>query len=796
MTILAPYGEKAVKTVKALCEAGFFCLPLAGVFRIARAMKHRHSQTAAFFACLLWGWLLAAAAHAAFTLEGIRIEGNQRIETSTIESYLNLTPGERVSENRLNDALKDLYDTGFFADVRLRVAGDVLVVEVIENPSINRVAFEGNSAIDDEDLEREATLRPRSIYTLPAVQQDVKRLLDVYRRQGYYSAQIEPKIIRQPQNRVDLVFEIEEGEESAIRSITFIGNEAFSSSTLEGIIRSEEHRFYRFLSDDDKYDPDRLELDKELLRRFYRSEGYADFKVKSAFAELTPDRDAFYLTFTVSEGPRYRFGEVEIESGLQEQEKTEELRKDLLTESGDLFNANDIENTIDAMIETLGDQGFAFVEIDPVLDRDLEAKTIDLTYSIEQGPRVYVERIDITGNISTLDRVIRREFRLAEGDAYSTSKLRRSEQRLRNLGYFEQVSVETQPGSAPDKVIISVNVEEKSTGEISLGAGFSSVDGPLADVGLRERNLLGRGQDLRLRVLAAAERQQFDIGFTEPYLFNRELLGGFDLYKTQQDFGAESSFDREATGGRLRMGYNLSERTRQQLYYAFEENKVTDVDDNASRFIREQEGTNATSLIGHSITYDDRDNRFAPTAGFYSKFTQEAAGLGGDDQFVRHDLSGEYYYTIYPQFVLGLRGSGGHILALDDDIRINQRFFVGSRDIRGFDNSGIGPRDSTTGDALGGNLYYTGTAELRFPLGLPEDLGFTGAVFTDFGSLHDVDASGPEVVGNEHSTRVSLGFGIGWASPFGPIRIDFAAPVIDEEFDETENIRFSFGTSF
>ncbi len=738
--------------------------------------------------------LFAGAAAANFAFNGININGNQRIETATIESYLDITPGEYISPEELNEGLKKLYATGFFADVRLEPRGDVLQVNVVENPSINQLAFEGNDAISNEDLEREVTLRPRSIYTRPAVQTDVRRLLDVYRRSGYYSVQVVPKIIQQEQNRVDLIFEIEEGIKAPIRNITFLGQKAFSASTLEGVIRSEESRFYKFLSDNDKYDPDRLEYDKELLRRFYRSEGYADFKVKSAFAELSPSRDAFYLTFTVDEGVRYRFGEIETESALAD--GGESLQDTILTKTGDLFNANDIETSIDEMIEALGDRGFAFVEIDPVLDRNEETQIIDLTYSISQGPRVYVERININGNISTLDSVIRREFRLVENDAYSSSKLRRSEQRLKNLGYFKEVQVNTSRGSAPDKVVIDVNVEEQSTGEISLGAGFSSVDGPLADVGITERNLLGRGQNLRLRVLAAAERQQFDIGFTEPYMFGRELTGGVDLYQTRQDFSQESSFDRESTGGRLRTGYKLSEKISHQLYYSYEQTKIADVDSNASRFIKDQEGKNTTSLVGHNIAYDDRDNRFAPTSGVLLRGIHEFAGIGGDDEFVRHEFQSEYYHTLWPEVVLGLAAAGGHVQPLSDDVRINQRFFVGGRVLRGFDNSGIGPRDSTTGDALGGNLYYIGSIETRFPLGLPDDLGITGAVFTDVGSLWDVDDSGPEVVGNNHIMRASAGVGIAWASPFGPIRVDLSMPFLKEDYDITESIRLNFGTRF
>lgn len=727
-------------------------------------------------------------------VESIAVRGNQRIEPSTVHTYLGIAPGTTASQQELNQGLKALYETGFFADVNLRMEGNQLVVNVIENPSINRIAFEGNDKIDDDDLEKEVTLRPRSIYTRTAVQNDVKRLLDVYRRNGRYSASIEPKVIQKEQNRVDLVFEIEEGPESVIRKITFIGNDSFATSTLDSVIRSEESRWWRFLSNDDKYDPDRLAYDQELLRRFYQSEGYADFQVKSAFAELTPERDAFYLTFTVSEGPRYEFGKVAIQSGLKT-DIVPLLEKELTTHDGDRYDATAVENSIDKMIETLGDKGYAFVDIDPVLKRHDDENIIDLTYQVKEGPRVYIERINITGNVSTLDEVIRREFRLTEGDAYSTTKLRRSEQRLNNLGFFENVSVNTEKGSASDKTVVNVNVEEKSTGEITLGAGFSSTDGALADVGITERNLLGRGQELRFRIMAATERQQFDVGFTEPYLFGRELSGGFDLYKITQDFRSESSFDRDAVGGKLRAGYALSERLRHQVFYAFEQNKVENVELNASRFIRDQEGTNITSMVGHSLIYDNRDNRFAPTEGWYWRLNQDFAGLGGDDQFVRHEAQTEYYIPIAPKWTIALAGSAGHMLTLDEDIRINQRFFVGGRELRGFENAGIGPRDFITKDALGGNTYYTSSAELQFPLGLPEDLGFTGAFFVDAGSLWDVDASGPEVV-DDSSLRASTGIGIGWASPFGPIRIDFARAILKEDYDIEETFRFSFGTRF
>lgn len=728
------------------------------------------------------------------TIHYITIKGNERIETNTIKTYLGLSEDTSVSRYDFDKGLKALYETGFFSNVSLNIDDGNLTIVVHENPSINQVAFEGNSQISDDDLEKEASLRSRSIYTRTAVQRDVKRLLDVYRRNGRYSASIEPKVIQKEQNRIDLVYEITEGPETSIHHISFIGNHNFPSTTLEKIISSEEHRWYRFLSSGDKYDPDRLKYDEELLRRFYRSEGYADFQVKSAFAELTPGRDAFYLTFTLEEGPRYNFGSIEVESNLP-QDQQPDLFAHVLTEEGERFNSTEIEASIDNMVEELGDKGFAFVDIDPIFKRRDSENTIDLIYNVKEGKRIYVERINIIGNVRTLDDVIRREFRIAEGDAYSTSKLRSSEKRLKNLGYFESVNVSTETGSASDKTIITVEVIEKSTGEITLGAGFSSVDGALADIGLTERNLLGKGQELRFRVMAAAERQQFDIGFTEPFLLGRDVSGGFDLYKITQDLRQESSYDRDATGGKIRAGYNLSEKLRHSVYYAFEQNKVSNVDADASRFIKDQQGKNITSVIGHSLIYDERDNRFAPIEGWYTRVNQDVAGIGGDDKFLRHEILSEYYIPVAPKWTIALAGSAGHMFGIGEDVRINQRFFVGGRDLRGFNTGGIGPRDITTSDALGGNIYYTGSTELRFPLGLPEDLGFMGAAFIDVGSLWNVDETGIEVV-DSNSMRASAGVGISWSSPFGPIRIDFAKAFLKEDYDDLETFRFSFGTRF
>lgn len=766
-------------------------------------MTHRSIVSAAVWGVLLtataqpaWAQLDAAAQTESYgTISDIRVQGLERIESGTVISYLGLKPGDSFNQSDINNGLKNLFSTGFFADVKLLRQGNTLIVSVVENPVISKVAFEGNDRIETGDLEKEVELKPRSIYSSDKVQSDVRRILDIYRRSGRYNATVEPKIIKQDQNRVDLVYEITEGPVAKVEKITFIGNEQFDTGTLRKTLRTEETRWYKFLTDNDKYDPDRLQFDQELLRRFYLSEGYADFQVKSANAELSPDKDAFYLTFVVEEGPQYNFGDVKIVNELKGAEKPD-LESLLTTRSGDTYDNTKVEASIDAMTKELGNHGYAFVDIQPKLERETEKKLANLTYTIKPGPRVYVERINITGNVRTLDEVLRREFRLKEGDPYNTAKLQRSEQRINNLNFFEKVDIKNEQGSAPDKTVVNVDVKEKSTGEINIGAGYSTTDGVLGDFGITERNLLGRGQELKTHIVAAARRKQAELGFTEPYFMDRELAAGFDIYRTYQDFTRESSYVSDVKGVNLRTSYSLQEKLQHTLHYTIHENTIKDVDPLASAFIRLQEGTNTTSAVGHSLVYDDRDNKQNPTDGFYASFFEEFAGLGGDSKYVKHEIKSSYYYPIAPKWVASAMGSAGYIFGLGGkDIRINDRFFVGGDDLRGFRNAGIGPRDTSTRDSLGGNEYYTGTAELRFPLGLPEEIGLSGAVFSDVGSLWNSDDNGPTIF-DSSSLRASGGFGLLWASPFGPIRIDYAHAFLKENPDLTENIRFSFGTRF
>lgn len=735
-----------------------------------------------------------AFAQAFGTIRQIVIEGAERIEPETVRSYLLVREGDPFDAARIDRSLKSLFATGLFADVAIAREGDTLIIRVVENPIINRVAFEGNERIKDDVLSAETELRPRVIYTRSKVQSDVRRILTLYRRSGRFAATVEPKVIQLDENRIDLVFEINEGPATEIETIRFVGNKEFSDSKLREVIRTRESAWWRFFSTDDTYDPDRLTLDQELLRRFYLSEGYADFRVISAVAELTPDREDFFITFTVEEGERYQFGAIGLETTLKDLDP-ERLRSSVEFDEGDWYDAEEVENTIDALSEAVGDLGYAFVDVRPRITRDREAQEIDITFEINEGPRVYVERIDIEGNVRTLDKVIRREFRLVEGDPFNAAKIRRSRQRIRDLDYFSSVEVEQVPGSAPDKAVVKVDVEEKSTGSISLGAGFSTTSGVIGDVTLRERNLLGRGQDLRARVVIAQRDSQVNLSFTEPYFLDREISAGFDLFRVSVDRQDESSFDESSLGGAIRFGYPITETLSQNWRYSLRQTKIKNVPDDASIYIKEAAGTATVSEISQTLLYDRRNSRINPTEGYFASWDIGVAGLGGTVAYVRNQGRAGYYVPVADEWVLSFTAAGGQVVGLGQDVRLFERFFIGGDDLRGFATAGIGPRDLSTDDALGGQWFYTGSVELGFPLGLPEELPIRGRVFTDIGSAGGVEPTGPDVA-DTGSLRAAVGTGLTWVSPFGPIGIDFGIPVLKEDFDDTQIVRVNFGARF
>jgi len=785
------------------------------------------SVIAAVFASLL-SFALPVAAPQEFatvaqaqTVARVIVEGNQRIETESVLSYMQIGVGDAFDSEKIDESLKALFQTGLFSDVRIFRRGNNLVVTVEENPMINRVNFEGNSEVKDKDLEKEVELKERTMFTRAKVQSDVQRIIAVYRRAGFYSARVEPKIIRLPQNRVDLIYEITEGAETKVRSITFVGNEAFSDSDLRSQITTAETAWWKFLSTADRYDPDRLNYDKELLRRYYLKNGFADFRVISADAELAPDGESFYITFTAEEGPLYTVNSVAINKGDTNLDE-ESLRNAVMLTPGEDYDATKVDKSVENITIEAGKAGYAFAKVEPDIKKDEPNRKLDITYNITEGPRTYIERIDIIGNTRTLDEVIRRELRLYEGDAYNRVLVERGRRRLTSLDFFEKIDMREEPGSAPDRVVLIVEVVEKSTGSLNLTAGYSTSDGIIGGISITERNLLGRGQNVRLDTQLSWDRQSLDFGFTEPYFMDMPLAAGFDLFATRSSDTDSARYDSTRYGGALRTAFRLDEWQSLSFKYTLSRRDVTvdeDERNNVSPAILDSEGITWKSSIATGYVYDDLDNPNRPTKGFRGKSTLEIAGLGGDVYYASLDSAAYYFMPLFfDGVILKLEANAGHMEPLtSDDIPIQDRFFKGSDSFRGFMRGGVGPRMSNARgdtDAIGGQTYAIGTVETTFPLGLPDEFGLEGAVFSDFGTvfgapektekegqglcISDGDDDNAEEceVFDTPAFRLSVGAGVIWQSPFGPLRVDVAYPLLKADYDEEELFRFSVGTRF
>jgi outer membrane protein insertion porin family len=691
-------------------------------------------------------------------------------------------------------------------------------VTVVESPVVNQVAFEGAREVEKATLESEVQLKSRSVYSRAKVQADVQRILDVYRRQGRYAASVEPKLIELDNNRVNVVFEINEGQATKIKSISFVGNRAFSDSQLRDIITTTQSGLFDFLKGTNIYDPDRVALDRELLRQYYLKNGYADARVIAANAELDRDGSGFFVTFVIEEGELYKFGAIGVDSKLPGV-NTDALRGEILTYAGSVYDLSLIDKTTEALTLVTSEQGFAFARIRPRADRDIVAKTIAITYVIDEGPRVYIERINITGNLRTQDYVIRREFRVAEGDAFNPSMVDRAKKRLQNLGFFKTVEVKRRQGSAPDRVVLDVELVEQSTGELSFGAGYSTSEGVIGDISITERNLLGKGQFLRLKLAGSLERLQVDLSFTEPRFLDRNIAAGFDLFHKQTTVSSSQPFATQKSGGSLRIGFPLSEKLWFNTAYTLSRDVIKDVDTSiASRAIIEaanvNDGVAWTSALGAGFTYDARNHPKTPTRGFFLTAGIDLAGLGGDVQYVRGQAEARGYYPITEKITLVGRAAAGHIQGWGgEDVRLLDLFYKGGETVRGFNRSGFGPRDLVTGDALGGRTYWTATAELRFPLPfIPDELGMSGAVFADAGSLfgagalaqtlnNQCGAAAPDkslgvCLQDSSAIRASVGASLLWNSPLGPLRLDYAKALAKEEYDKTQTIRFGASTKF
>jgi outer membrane protein insertion porin family len=801
---------------------------------------------------------------AAQTASSIVVEGNRRVEVETIRSYFKPGPGGRLDQGRIDDGLKALIETGLFQDVKINQAGGRVVVTVVESPVIGRIAFEGNKKIKDEQLSSEIQSKPRGTLSRPMVQSDAQRIAEIYRRSGRYDVRVNPEIIEQPNNRVDLVFTITEGSKTGVKSIEFIGNNAFSSYRLKDIIKTHEANILSFLGGGDVYDPDRVEADRDLIRRYYLKRGYADVQVVAALTEYDPQKGGFLVTFKIEEGQQYRVASVNFQSSIPTLDGNS-LRSFSRVSVGSLYNAEALEKSVEEMQIEASRRGYAFASVRPRGDRNFEAHTVSIVFGIDEGARTYIERINIRGNTRTRDYVIRREFDVSEGDAYNRALIDRSERRLKNLDFFKSVKINTEPGSSSDRVILVVDLEEKSTGDFSVSGGYSTSDGALAEVSISERNFLGRGLYAKAAVQYGQYARGGSLSFVEPYLFDYRVAGGLDLFYREQLANSYVSYTTKTLGFSPRLGFGLREDLSLQLRYSLYQTQVSlpstlnncnnilgpsffptpayisqvlgGVDptgntalngipgclgDGESALPVRKElasGSVLTSLVGYTLNFNTLDNNRNPTDGLLVDFRQDFAGVGGDVTYLKSAVDGKYYTPLVADIVGLIHLQAGALTKIgNNDIRMLDHFQMGPNLVRGFAPNGIGPRDLTffpftgQGDALGGTKYWGASAELQMPFWfLPKEVGLKGAMYADAGSLFDYQGPTSNVLtgevnsalckcamvyDNQNVIRTSVGVGLIWASPFGPLRFDYAVPLTKGAYDRVQQFKFGGGTSF
>src|SRR3954468_25049147 len=663
------------------------------------------------------GQVAAPAAEVPRVIQHIVVRGTQRVEAGTVLTYVGVREGDTYSPADIDAALKALTATGLFSDVKTSFdrATGTLTIRVTENPIVNQVVFEGNSKVSDKDLTKEVQIKPRAVFTRAKVQADVQRIVELYRRNGKFAARVEPQIIQRPQNRVDLIFSITDGPTTGVSRINFTGNHIFDTDTLKGQIATEESRWWKFLASNDNYDPDRLQFDKESLRRYYVNRGYADFKVLNAVAALTPDRTSFYLNFTVEEGVRYRFGKITIDSKIKELPASQ-LMPLIEAHQGDIYAQSEVQKAIDALTNSAGTKGYAFAQVRPRLKHNPASRTIDLGFEIEQGPRVYIEKINIAGNTRTHDDIIRRQFRLQERDAFNRVLIDRSRTRIRALGFFKDVQVKNVPGSQPDRTNLTVDVTEQSTASLQVGLGYSSTTSLLGEVSYTDSNWFGRGQNLRVSVTASYITKQAIFSFTEPYFLGRELAAGFDIYQSQTNFD-QATYQSDTTAAVLRLGFPISEFSSVSLSMQYEINDVRPYA-GAPLDVQLAAGSLYGSIIGFNYAYNNLDDLRKPTSGSTFNFSQRFAGFGGNMKFLQTDVVAATYAPLFESsMVASLQARAGYITGYGgQSVPFYQRYFDGGDTFRGFALAGVGPRDTVaynnTG-ALGGTAHAIGTAEVR-----------------------------------------------------------------------------------
>ncbi|WP_316184474.1 MULTISPECIES: outer membrane protein assembly factor BamA [unclassified Bradyrhizobium] len=812
--------------------------------------------------------IVGAGPAVAQAVASIAVEGNRRVEAETIRSYFKAGPNGTLDAGQVDDGLKALIETGLFQDVKINRQGGRLVVTVVENAVIGRVAFEGNKKLKDEQLSAEVQSKPRGTFSRPMVQSDASRIAEIYRRSGRYDVRVTPEIIEQPNNRVDLIFTIEEGVKTTVKSVTFIGNNAFSAARLRDIIKTHETNWLSFLGGNDVYDPDRVEADRDLIRRFYLKHGYADVQVVAALTEYDPEQKGFLVSFKIDEGQQYRVASVDFQSSIAALD-AKSLRSLSRVDAGSLYNVEQVEKSVEEMQIEASRRGFAFAVVRPRGDRNFEAHTVSIVFTVDEGPRTYIERITVRGNTRTRDYVIRREFDISEGDAYNRALVDRAERRLKNLDFFKSVKITTEPGSSSDRVVLIVDLEEKSTGDFSVSGGYSTSDGALAEVSISERNFLGRGLYAKASVSYGQYSRGVSLSFVEPYLLDYRVALGLDVYYKQQLANSYTSYGVTTIGFSPRLGFQLREDLSLQLRYSLYRQQISlpsyyqncnnnsansllafnptpayianvlggkdptnstssgyygwgcYADGESTLPVRKElsDGAALTSAIGYTLSYNTLDNNKNPTDGLLIDWKQDFAGVGGDVSYLKTAVDAKYFTPLVSEIVGVIHLQGGILNKVGDkDLRMLDHFQMGANLVRGFASNGIGPRDITyvnfgaTGDSLGGTKYWGASAELQMPFWfLPKEVGLKGAVYADAGSLWGYQgptswAQTGEVnsaackcglqYDDSKVVRTSVGVGLIWASPFGPLRFDYAVPLTKGKYDVVQEFKFGGGTSF
>lgn len=756
-----------------------------------------------FAGAVVLGASVSTSASAA-VVRSISVRGNQRVDPSTIRSYMTIEPGRSFSSFDTDESLRQLFATGLFSDVDISQSGNTLVVTVKENPTVNLVLFEGNDKVRDDQLKSATQLQSLSVFSQDKLESDRDRVERIVRRSGRGASQVTSRVDTLENNRVNVVFVINEGGRTKIDNIEFIGNNAFGDRRLMEVISHNESNLLSWLKRDDLFDQDRLRADEERLRQFYYNHGYADFRVISADAQHDEANNSYSISISVEEGDRYSFGTVDVDNALSVV-TTEELQKHLKVVSGESYSARNVEKTLVALTDYIAGTGYAFAEVTPRGDRDFENRTINISFFVDEGPRVYVERIEVQGNSRTRGYVIRREFDVSEGDAYNKVLVNRTKRRLEALGFFTAVRITTRPGSSPDRVVLVVDVVDKPTGELSFGGGYSSANGAIGEISLQEKNFLGRGQYLKISGGFGTNSTKYQVSFTEPYFLGHRIAAGFDVSHDTVNGTDNTLYDSTTTLGRLRASAYISDNLSLGVNYTFKREvlKVEDGTALASLSLATQDSINrspyTTSSVGYSLNYSTLDNYKNPREGLKLKLSQDFAGLGGDAQFIRTKARATAYFLASEDSDIVLLGSigAGNVTGWGGDLRIVDHFFQGGETIRGFASRGLGPRDTGTGEALGGQTFANITGEIQFPIPIfPRSFGLRGALFAEAGTLYGTDDFGSATIKDDTTIRASVGASIIWDSPFGPLRGDFSHVLAKESYDKTEFFRFGVSTKF